>query len=102
MYGTRDAASNFAAIVMNALTNMKPNVGEINLCSCKHASKDMRLFYHSDDFVMLADENSLQWFAKELNEASMVNVCMENQLKAQDVPDILFADTEMQGGCLSH
>ena len=40
----------------------------INPCSCKHANKDIRLFYHGDDFVILADENDLQWFAEELNE----------------------------------
>ena len=41
---------------------------------CKHASKDIRLFYHGDDFVILADENYLEWFAKELNEALIVKI----------------------------
>ena len=41
---------------------------------CKNASKDVRLFYHGDDFVILTDENDLQRFAKEQNEALVVKV----------------------------
>ena len=29
---------------------------KINPCLCNHASKDSRLFYHVDDFVIIADE----------------------------------------------
>ena len=71
LHGTEDAAANFAAIVMYTLTNMKFEVGTFNPCLCRHAS---RLFYHGDDVVLLADENDLQWFAKELNEALVVKV----------------------------
>ena len=74
MCGTRDAAANFAAIVMYTLTNMKFEVGSFNPCLCKDASKDIRLFYHGDDFVILAGERDMQWFAKELNEALIVKV----------------------------
>ena len=35
MYGTQDAAANFAAIVMDTLTNMKLEVGEFNQCLCQ-------------------------------------------------------------------
>ena len=59
-YGTRDAASNFAAIVIDKLKNMKVDVGKFNPCLCKQGSKEIRLFYHGDDFVILADENDLQ------------------------------------------
>ena len=50
MHGTRDAA-NFAAIVMETLTNMKFEVGRVNPSGC---------FYHGDDFVTAADEDDLQ------------------------------------------
>ena len=43
---------------------MKFEVGKFNPCLCKHASIDIRLFYHGDDVVILADEN----------EALVVNV----------------------------
>ena len=67
--GTRDLVANFAAIVMDTLTNMNVKVGQLIPCWCKHASKDIRLFHHGDDFVLLADENDIQWFAEELNDA---------------------------------
>ena len=50
MHGTRDAA-NFAAIVMETLTNMKFEVGRVNPSGC---------FYHGDDLVTAADEDDLQ------------------------------------------
>ena len=74
MFGTRLAAANSVAIVMDVLTNIEFEVGKFNRCLCKHAGKDIRLSYHRDDFVILADENDLQWFAKELNEALIVRV----------------------------
>ena len=67
--GTRDPVANFAAIVMDTLTNMNSKVGKFNPCLCKHASQDTRLLYHGDEFVFLADENDIQWFAEELNDA---------------------------------
>ena len=75
MHGTRNAAANSAASVMDTLTNMKFEVGKSNPCLSQHASNDFRLFYHGDDFVMLADDNELQRFAKELNEALIAEVC---------------------------
>ena len=36
--------------------------------------KDLRLFHHDNDFVILWDENDLQRFTKELNEALIVKV----------------------------
>ena len=65
---TRDAAANFAAIVMDALTNMKFEAGNFSPC----VQTRQQLFYHGDDFVILADENDLQWFAQELNEGRFV------------------------------
>ena len=59
---------------MDALVNMKFEVGKFNPSLCKHASTDIRLFYHGDDFVTLAGENDLRWFVKELNEALIVKV----------------------------
>ena len=52
MYGTRDKATNFAAIVMDTLTTMNLEVGKFNPCLCTHASKNFRLFYHGDDVVI--------------------------------------------------
>ena len=43
--------------------------GKFDPYLCRLASKDIRLSYHGDDFVILEEENDLQWFAKGLNEA---------------------------------
>ena len=58
MYGILHAAVNFAAIVMDTLdANMKFQVWRSNSCLCKFANKDLRLFCHGDDLVILADDN---------------------------------------------
>ena len=68
-YATRDAAVTLASTFMDTWTNMKFEVGHVDLCWCKHASKVIGRFYHGDDFVILADETALQSFATELDEA---------------------------------
>ena len=42
-HGTRDAAANFAAMVMEVLTGMNFVIGEFNPCLCKHVTKDIKL-----------------------------------------------------------
>ena len=59
---------------MHALTNMQIRGSKIQSVFGKHTSKDISLLQHGDDFVMLADENDLEWFAKQLNEALIVKV----------------------------
>ena len=45
-----------------------------NPCFCKHASKDIRLFYQGDGSLIQADESDPQWFAAELDEVLIVKV----------------------------
>ena len=59
---------------MYALTNMQIRGSKIQSVFGKHTSKDISLLQHGDDFVMLADENDLEWFAKQLNEALIEKV----------------------------
>ena len=40
MYGTRDAAANFAAMVMDVLTAMDFEIGKFNPCLCRHWTRD--------------------------------------------------------------
>ena len=75
MYGTRDTAANFDAIVMDTLTNKKFAVGLYHPCLCRHATTELRRFHHDGNFAILADEENLQWLAKELNEALIIKVC---------------------------
>ena len=74
MYGTRDAAANFAALVMSVLSKMGFKVGVFNPCLCEHDVKDVALFYHGDDFAVLGEDEELKDFAKELGEALIVKV----------------------------
>ena len=50
LYGTRDAAANFGAIVMDTLTNME------FLFFADIAARTSDCFYHGDQLVILADE----------------------------------------------
>ena len=59
---------------LDTLTDMKFQLVKFNPYLCKYVSKDSGLFYQGYDFVILADESDLQWFAKELNEALIVEV----------------------------
>ena len=74
MYGTRDAAANFAAMVMEVLGKMGFKIGVFNPRLCRHETKDITLFYHGDDFVILGEQADLTGFAKELGESLIVKV----------------------------
>ena len=50
MLGTRDAVVNFASVVKDTLTNLKFEVGKLDLCLCNQASMHIILFHHGDDY----------------------------------------------------
>ncbi len=74
MYGTRDAAANFASMVMDTLRGMGFEIGVFNPCLCRHAGRGLMLFYHGDDFVCLGPADNIQWFADALNKHLIVKV----------------------------
>jgi hypothetical protein len=74
MYGTRDAAANFADKVMEVLRDMGFKIGVFCPCLCKHDEKDIMLFYHGDDFVSEGDDDALEWFKVELSKRLLVKV----------------------------
>ena len=74
MYGTRDAAANFADKVMEVLREMGFKIGVFCPCLCRHDEMDILLFYHGDDFVSEGDDDALEWFKTELSKRLMVKV----------------------------
>ena len=52
---------------------MKIGGGESSIRVCAHMqARTLYCFFHGDDFVILADQNDLQWFAQ--HEALLVKV----------------------------
>ena len=72
----RDAAANFAAIVRLE-----------NLIRVRASTPAMTsdCFTTADDFAPVADDNDLQWFAKELSEALVVKI---RGVLGEDVGDL--------------
>jgi len=74
MYGTRDAAANFADKVMEVLRSMGFKIGIFCPCLCRHDEKGILLFYHGDDFVSEGEDDALKWFKIELSKELLVKV----------------------------
>eukprot|EP00959_Pyramimonas_sp_CCMP1952_P248416 5192539-Pyramimonas_sp.AAC.1 len=74
MYGTRDAAANFADKVMEVLSDMGFKIGVFCPCLRRREEKDILLFYHGDDFVSEGEGDSLEWFKVELSKRLLVKV----------------------------
>eukprot|EP00959_Pyramimonas_sp_CCMP1952_P070930 1481092-Pyramimonas_sp.AAC.1 len=60
MYGTRDAAANFADKVMEVLRQMGFKVGVFCPCLCRHDERNALLFYRGGDFVSEGDDDALE------------------------------------------
>ncbi len=56
MYGPRDAASNWEAEYTTTLKKLGFTVGKAVSCIFSHASKDLCLVIHGDDFTILGYE----------------------------------------------
>ena len=67
-----------------------------------HASKDIGLFYHGDDFMILADESYLQWFAQELTEALTVKVRGVLGGDEGDLKEITLLNRILRYGLIMH
>ena len=66
LYGTRDAAQNWAATYTKHLTNVGLKQGKASKCSFRNEAKDIDLAVHGDDFLIVADEGGLRWMESEM------------------------------------
>ena len=66
LYGTRDAAANWAAAYTSVMENMGFIAGHSNPCLFKHKSKHMATLVHGDDFLTAGSDDDLTWMHTEI------------------------------------
>ena len=66
MYGTRDAAANWARCVEEKMGSLGFEVGKFSPCLFQHAGRHLRALCHGDDFVVRGSRAQLAWFEKEM------------------------------------
>ena len=68
LYGTRDAAQNWADAYMKFMTDIGFAKGQASACTFWHERKELRVVVHGDDFTVLGWKDSLDWFWKNIQE----------------------------------
>ena len=68
MYGTRDAASNWAAAYMEFMTNQGFAVGKVTPCLFWHKDRQLIVETHGDDFTNIGTEDNLDWFKSSIKK----------------------------------
>ena len=68
MYGTRDAANNWEQEYCEFLIAVGFARGKSVACSFHHATRDMCLVVHGDDFTILGYDSDLDWLKEAYEE----------------------------------
>ena len=68
MYGTRDAARNWAAEVERTMGELGFTTGTHNPCLFHHQTRRIRTFVHGDDYVSKAMPEQLRWMQRKFDE----------------------------------
>ena len=68
LYGTRDAAFNWAACYTEALVELGFTKGASSPCTFWHPSRNIRLVVHGDDFVSEGEVGALSWLDESLKK----------------------------------
>ena len=63
MYGTRDAAGNFAEEMIRVLREIGFIFRVFNPCLAWHSEQEVSLLYHGDDILADGIDESLDWFS---------------------------------------
>ena len=66
MYGTRDAAQNWAKEYSDMLISIGFKQGRASPCVFHHQTRGIRTFVHGDDYVSVAEPKELDWMKKQL------------------------------------
>ena len=66
MPGTRDAAQNWECEYSAWLKSIGFSSGKSSPCLCHNPGKELRLVVHGDDFTLLGNTCSLDWFRSEI------------------------------------
>ena len=73
LYGTRDAAQNWAAEYMSPLKSLGFKVGRASPCNFVHEKRGIALTVHGDDFTIIGDEVQLQWIGDSMRKIRAEN-----------------------------
>jgi hypothetical protein len=76
LYGTRDAAQNWAATYTEYLNGIGFTQGRASLCNFRHEKRDIDLTVHGDDFMIVADSENLKWMEERMKAAYEVKCSM--------------------------
>ena len=68
MYGTRDAAQNWASEYAEMLVPVGFTQGKASPCVFYHKEKCIRTFVHGDDYVSTAMPKQLEWLKEQLEK----------------------------------
>ena len=68
LYGTRDAAQNWAAAYTEYLVKLGFRQGRASLCNFVHEKRNIALTVHGDDFLVVADLAQMKWLEKQLKD----------------------------------
>ena len=69
LYGTRDAAQNWADTYTRLLKSLGFKVGMASPCNFHHPTRCIALSVHGDDFTSTGPESSLRWLEAQLRTA---------------------------------
>ena len=70
LYGTRDAASNWADAYSSRLVELGFRIGAASPCNFHHAGRDISVTVHGDDFTSCGTAANLKWLKQGLEEKS--------------------------------
>ena len=68
MYGTRDAAMNWAEEVAKEMRKLGFQRGRYNPCLYYHEDRKLRTFLHGDDFATVGTREGVNWFKQSLEK----------------------------------
>ena len=68
LYGTRDAAMNWAKQYSGHLAKLGFKSGQASACNFVHEKRNVKLTCHGDDFVVIAAEDDINWLISEMKK----------------------------------
>ena len=68
LYGTRDAAQNWAREYTLFLVELGFKVGEASPCNFVHHRRGLALTVHGDDFTIIGDETQVRWLGVKMKK----------------------------------
>ena len=72
MYGTRDAAQNWATEYAEMLVNIGVTQGKASPCVFHHKGRNIRTFVHGDEYASSSPPTQLEWLKEELEKKCQI------------------------------